>query len=146
MKENELTGLFNDHPVLSALSEAIKSGTATRINADGLSGSSKAIAIAKVFLRTPLTHIIVVPEKEDAAYMYNDLVSLAGDDSVFFFPSTYKRSVQYEQTEPANIVLRTEVLNFLSSGKRKGIIVTYPESLMEKVIRKETEEKHFHHK
>ena len=136
MKENELTGLFNDHPVLSALSEAIKSGTATRINADGLSGSSKAIAIAKVFLRTPLTHIIVVPEKEDAAYMYNDLVSLAGDDSVFFFPSTYKRSVQYEQTEPANIVLRTEVLNFLSSGKRKGIIVIYPESVMEKVISK----------
>jgi len=134
MKENELTGLFNDHPVLSALSEAIKSGTATRINADGLSGSSKAIAIAKVFLGTPLIHIVVAPEKEDAAYIYNDLVSLTGDDPVFFFPSTYKRSVQYEQTEPANIVLRTEVLNFLSSGKRKGIIVTYPESLMEKVI------------
>ena len=46
-------------------------------------------------------------------------VSLLGDDSVFFFPSTYKRSVQYEQTEPANIVLRTEVLNHLASGKRK---------------------------
>ena len=51
-----------------------------------------------------------------------------------FFPSTYKRSVQYEQTEPANIVLRTEVLNHLASGKRKGIIVTYPESVMEKVV------------
>ncbi len=57
-----------------------------------------------------------------------------GDESVFFFPSTYKRSVQYEQTEPANIVLRTEVLNHLASGKRKGIIVTYPESVMEKVV------------
>ena len=52
----------------------------------------------------------------------------------FSFPSTYKRSVQYEQTEPANIVLRTEVLNHLASGKRKGIIVTYPESVMEKVV------------
>jgi transcription-repair coupling factor (superfamily II helicase) len=65
---------------------------------------------------------------------YNDLVSLLGDDTVFFFPSTYKRSVQYEQTEPANIVLRTGVLNHLASGKRKGIIVTYPESVMEKVM------------
>ena len=74
--------------------------------------------------------------KEDAAYFYNDLVSLVGEDSVFFFPSTYKRSVQYEQTEPANIVLRTEVLNHLASGKRKGIVVTYPESVMEKVVSK----------
>ena len=134
MKENELTILFNDHPVLSGLSEAVRGNTANRIGISGLSGSSKAIAIAKVFLQTSLVHVVIVPEKEDAAYLYNDLVSLTGDDSVFFFPSTYKRSVQYEQTEPANIVLRTEVLNFLSSGKRKGIIITYPESVMEKVI------------
>ena len=134
MKENELTILFNDHPVLSGLSEAVRNNTANRISISGLSGSSKAIAIAKVFLQTSMIHVAIVPEKEDAAYLYNDLVSLTGDDSVFFFPSTYKRSVQYEQTEPANIVLRTEVLNFLSSGRRKGIIITYPDSVMEKVI------------
>lgn len=134
MKENELICLFNDHPVLSRLSEAIHESTAGRISVTGLSGSSKAMAIARVFMQTSVTHVVVVPEKEDAAYLYNDLVSLTGDDSVFFFPSTYKRSVQYEQTEPANIVLRTEVLNHLSSGNPKGIIVTYPESVMEKVI------------
>lgn len=134
MKENELTGLFHSHPVLSALTEAIRANTSTRISAEGLSGSSKAIALAMVYHKTPLTHLVVVPEKEDAAYLYNDLSALTGDDAIFFFPSTYKRSVQYEQTEPANIVLRTEVLNFLSSGKRKGIIITYPESVMEKVI------------
>ena len=136
MKDNELTGLFNDHPVLSGLTEAVRNNLTGRIAVTGLSGSSKAIAIAKVFLQTPMIHVAIVPEKEDAAYLYNDLSSLAGNDVVFFFPSTYKRSVQYEQTEPANIVLRTEVLNFLSSGKRKGIIVTYPESVMEKVISK----------
>jgi transcription-repair coupling factor (superfamily II helicase) len=80
--------------------------------------------------------VVIIPEKEEAAYFYNDLVSLSGDETIFFFPSTYKRSVQYEQTEPANIVLRTEVLNHLASGKRKGVIVTYPESVMEKVISK----------
>ena len=90
--------------------------------------------LSLVFQKTQTTHLVIIPEKEDAAYFYNDLVSLLGEDSVFFFPSTYKRSVQYEQTEPANIVLRTEVLNHLASGKRKGIIVTYPESVMEKVV------------
>jgi len=134
MKENDLSGQFNTHPVLSELVESISNSDAERISISGLSGSSRAIVAAKVFQKTQFTHLIIIPEKEDAAYFYNDLAALTGDDNVFFFPSTYKRSVQYEQTEPANIVLRTEVLNHLSSSESKRIIVTYPESLMEKVI------------
>jgi transcription-repair coupling factor (superfamily II helicase) len=134
MKDNELTGHFNTHPVLSGLVESFSDSAIERINISGLAGSSRAMVVAQVFQKTLFTHIILIPEKEDAAYFYNDLVALTGDENIFFFPSTYKRSVQYEQTEPANIVLRTEVLNHLSSDKRKGIIVTYPESVMEKVI------------
>jgi len=134
MKENDLTGYFNLHPVLSGLIDSISSLKSSRINISGMTGSSKAITVAMSYLKSQFTHVVIIPEKEDAAYFYNDLVSLAGEESIYFFPSTYKRSVQYEQTEPANIVLRTEVLNFLASGKRKGIIVTYPESVMEKVI------------
>jgi transcription-repair coupling factor (superfamily II helicase) len=133
MKENQLAEHFNKHPVIPALIENINSGQG-RVCIKGLSGSSSALVLSLVFHKTQTTHMIIIPEKEDAAYFYNDLVSLLGEESVFFFPSTYKRSVQYEQTEPANIVLRTEVLNHLASGKRKGIIVTYPESVMEKVI------------
>jgi|WetSurMetagenome_2_1015567.scaffolds.fasta_scaffold00941_9 transcription-repair coupling factor (superfamily II helicase) len=133
MKENQLSEHFNKHPVIPALIENINGGQGS-INIKGLSGSSAALILSLVFQKTQTTHMVVIPEKEDAAYFYNDLVSLLGEESVFFFPSTYKRSVQYEQTEPANIVLRTEVLNHLASGKRKGIIVTYPESVMEKVV------------
>jgi transcription-repair coupling factor (superfamily II helicase) len=134
MKENELAALFDSHPVLTGLTESLGTTGTERISVEGLSGSSKSLAVASIFMKTQYTHIVIIPEKEDAAYFYNDLVSLTGEDLVFFFPSTYKRSVQYEQTEPANIVLRTEVLNHLASGKRKGIIVTYTESVMEKVI------------
>ncbi|MCU0457184.1 MAG: hypothetical protein MUE74_12870 [Bacteroidales bacterium] len=134
MKEILLTDHFNSHPGLADLLEAINSPAPGGILISGLTGSSKAIAVSRIFRETQHMHVVISPEKEDAAYFYNDLVSLLGDEWVFFFPSTYKRSVLYEQTEPANIVLRTEVLNLLSSGKRKGIIVTYPESLMEKVI------------
>ncbi|MEI6050190.1 MAG: transcription-repair coupling factor [Bacteroidota bacterium] len=134
MKENELTDHFSHHPVLPYLIETITADKVRNIRMEGLSGSSKAMVLSLVFHKTQTTHVVIIPEKEDAAYFYNDLVSLLGDDSVFFFPSTYKRSVQYEQTEPANIVLRTEVLNHLASGKRKGIVVTYPESAMEKVV------------
>jgi transcription-repair coupling factor (superfamily II helicase) len=134
MKENTLSLQFSDHPVLPELIETINNNKAERINIEGLTGSSKAMILSLVFQKTQTTHLALIPEKEDAAYFYNDLVSLLGEESVFFFPSTYKRSVQYEQTEPANIVLRTEVLNHLASGKRKGIIVSYPESVMEKVV------------
>ncbi len=134
MKRSELTDNLSEHPVIPSLIDAINSDNHDRIRLEGLTGSGPAMALSLVFHHSQTTHIVIVPEKEDAAYFYNDLVALLGDDQVFFFPSTYKRSVQYEHTEPANIVLRTEVLNYLASGKRKGIIVTYPESVMEKVI------------
>ncbi|MBK7131704.1 MAG: transcription-repair coupling factor [Bacteroidales bacterium] len=136
MKENKISEIYNLHPVIPLIIESVNSDKPGNTQIEGLSGSSKAMVLSIVFHKTQTTHVVVIPEKEDAAYFYNDLVSLLGDESVFFFPSTYKRSVQYEQTEPANIVLRTEVLNHLASGKRKGIIVTYPESAMEKVVSK----------
>lgn len=134
MKKSELLNILSQHPVIPSLTGAVNSGDIDRIRLDGLTGSGAAMALSLVYEKTQTTHVVVIPEKEDAAYFYNDLTSLLGDENVFFFPSTYKRSVIYEQTEPANIVLRTEVLNHLASGKRKSIIVSYPESVMEKVI------------
>ncbi len=135
MKKESFTTVFESHPALKGVADTI-SGAAGRMIIDGLTGSSKAVLVSKIFQDFTHTLMVVLPEKEDAAYFYNDLTSLTDAEAVYFFPSTYKRSVQYEQTEPANIVLRTEVLNHLASGKRKGIIVTYPEALMEKVISK----------
>ena len=54
---------------------------------------------------------------------------------VFFFPASYRRAYQIEQTDNANILLRAEVLNKLNN-KRNPIIVTYSEALSEKVISK----------
>jgi len=133
MQENPVIRLFDNHPGLVQLTNAVDSGL-KRIVTEGLCGSLKSVAIASSFIRNPATYLVIAPEKEDAAYLYNDLIALAGEENIFFFPSTFKRSVLYEQTEPANIVLRTGVLNYLSSGKKKGIIVSYPESVMEKVI------------
>jgi len=134
MKKNEIADLYLNYPGPLQLIDHLNNEAASKGLLDGLSGSSKALVMAVAHEKMQTTHLVIIPEKEDAAYFYNDLVTLSGDENIFFFPSTYKRSVQYEQTEPANIVLRTEVLNHLASGKRKGIIVTYPESVMEKVI------------
>ena len=134
MKDNPFIQQFIVHPHFHSLIESANNGDLKTIRLESLSASAKAMIAAAVYSKTQTTHLIVIPEKEDAAYFYNDLTAILGQDSVYFFPSTYKRSVQYEQIEPANIVLRTETLNFLASEKRKGIIVTYSESVMEKVI------------
>ncbi len=127
---------YRQHPSFIRVEELLGSDSREPLIINGLSGSAKAVVMAGVLSQLPTTHVVILPEKEDAAYFYNDLTSLIGEETIFFFPGTYKRSVMYDQTEPANIILRTEVLNFLGSGKRKCIIVTYPESIMEKVVSK----------
>ena len=134
MKRNELADLYNGHPEFLRLIEFLRNDPDYRIRLEGLAGSSKSFLLKGLYDRIQTIHLVIVAEKEDAAYLYNDLVSLSGDESVFFFPSAFKRSIQYGQTEPANIVLRTEVLSLLASGKKKGLIVAYPESVMEMVI------------
>jgi transcription-repair coupling factor (superfamily II helicase) len=128
--------IYRQHPSFARLEALLASDSNEPLTIHGLTGSSRAIVMAGVLSHQPTTHVILLPEKEDAAYFYNDLTAILGEENIFFFPGTYKRSVMYDQTEPANIILRAEVLNFLSSGKRKCIIVTYPESVMEKVITK----------
>ncbi|MCU0410770.1 MAG: transcription-repair coupling factor, partial [Bacteroidales bacterium] len=125
---------YRQHPSFLLLEELLAGDSMQPVVINGLTGSAKAIVMAGALSQQPTTHVVILPEKEEAAYFYNDLTSLLGNENIFFFPGTYKRSVMYDQTEPANIILRAEVLNFLTSGRRKCIIVTYPESLMEKVI------------
>ena len=87
MKENKITDHYNLHPVIPSLLESVNSDQFKNIGITGLSGSSKAMILSLVFHKTQCAHVVVIPEKEDAAYFYNDLVSLLGEDSVFFFPS-----------------------------------------------------------
>ncbi|MCD6598908.1 MAG: transcription-repair coupling factor, partial [Bacteroidales bacterium] len=78
--------------------------------------------------------LIILNDKEEAAYFYNDLKNISGDKWIYFFPASYKRSIKYQQPDSSNIVLRTEVLNLLAGKGKKFLIVTYPEALIEKVI------------
>ncbi|MDT8401902.1 MAG: transcription-repair coupling factor [Bacteroidales bacterium] len=133
----DLVSLYHRHPNFESLKKQVEDGLKGNIALEGLRGSSRSLLLASLFDVIPTSHFVILPEKEDAAYFYNDLVSLLGEEQVFFFPASYKRSIQYGRIEAANIVLRTEVLNYLGSGRRKCIIVSYPESVMEKVISKE---------
>src|SRR5664279_2422451 len=93
MKGNQITDHYNNHPVLNKLIDAINEDKSENFHLEGLSGSSRSTILSLVFHKTQTTHLVIIPEKEDAAYFYNDLISLLGEESVFFFPSTYKLSL-----------------------------------------------------
>lgn len=95
------------------------------------------VVFSSVYKEAKGCHLLIAHDKEEAAYINNDLVELLGDGSTYFFPSSYKRPYHYDEVENANVLQRAEILNkILSQDTKHPIIVTYGEALYEKVINK----------
>ncbi len=112
-----------------------------KIHIKGLIGSSLSFVIEALFQKSEQSFLLLCNEKEEAAYILNDLEQLIGDKDVLFYPSSYRRPYQIEETENANVLLRSEVLNRINSRKKPAIIVSYPEAIFEKVVTKKELEK-----
>ena len=113
------------------------------VHVRGLVGSSSALLVAAIYEKSDTNHLVVLPDKESAAYFLNDLESIYHEKGenfhrkkILFFPASYKRSAEVEHQDNTNILLRTEVLKRFGSSTRKSIVVSYPEALAEQVIRK----------
>ncbi|MFO8001207.1 MAG: transcription-repair coupling factor [Marinilabilia sp.] len=130
MKLSTLLNIFESHPGLQHLKEWLEKPAET-LTLKGLSGSSAALAGASS--TEQYKHLFVLYDKEDAAYFYHDLTQLLGEDSVFFLPSTYKRSPEFGQPDSNHVILRTEALEQLQASDRNCLIVTHTEALLEKV-------------
>ncbi len=105
-----------------------------KMQLSGLLGSALSFVIRSVFKKTELPFLIVLNNKEEAAYYLNDLEQMIGEQDVLFYPGSFRRPYQIEETDNANVLLRAEVLNRINSRKKPAIIVTYPEALFEKVV------------
>ena len=134
----ELLQLFAENSTYKSLLTEIKAHH--NIVANGLAGASLSLLIANVYTNTKRPLLVLLPDKEESAYLLNDLETLVGEQ-VLFFPDSYRRPYQIEDTDNANVLLRAEVLNRLSNSGQPLIVVSYPEALFEKVItRKQLEQ------
>ena len=139
MKIAELLPLYKKHPQFENLLLTLNAQNAVL---EGAVGSLPAVLSACLFEERDGMQVCLLNDREEAAYFYNDLVELLGEKQVLFFPSSYRRSVRYPQTDPANIILRTSALNRIARHQ-KLLVVTYPDAVIEKVtssknIRKKT--------
>ena len=107
-----------------------------QIQITNLVGSSMSFVISETFKKDDKSYLLILNDKEEAAYHLNDLEQLLDQKNVLFYPGSYRRPYQIEETDNANVLMRSEVLNRINSRKKPTIIVSYPEALFEKVVTK----------
>ena len=132
-------------PRFDRLSNQERGAKSDNIHISGLVGSATSLVLASVFKTANRSFLLIFNDKEEAAYHLNDLESILGNKQVLFYPGSYRRPYHHEasgeETNNANVLLRAEVLNRISSKKKPVIIVSYPDALFEKVVTKKELEK-----
>ncbi len=108
---------------------------APRLQLNGLVGAQEAFVMAGMYLARPATYLLIAFDKEDAAYLQNNLEHLLEGKNIHFFPDSFKRPMFFEELNSSNVLERTETIHRITDKIRKSeVVVTYPEALFEKVV------------
>ncbi|GAA4827364.1 transcription-repair coupling factor [Algivirga pacifica] len=135
MTIEQLLAGYRQSTGLQLLMEEIRRKDKGTFHLKGLAGSLDALFVSTLFLETSRTQMLILHDKEEADYFFNDLQGLLPDHEILFFPTSYKKPYQFVEVDNANILQRAEVLNRMNDRGDKGVLlVTYPEALTEKVI------------
>ncbi len=132
----EIAKLYGRSPQANALFDLLKKKSVHSVFLQGLVCSSASVFFGSLQAKMKRTMLFVLNDADEAGYFYHDLTQMLGQESVFFFPSSYRRAIKYGQRDAANEILRTEVLAQLSAGKQI-YIVSYPDALAELVVSKQ---------
>lgn len=77
--------------------------------------------------------VVVLNDRDEAAYFYNDLLGFSIEGEIGFLPSSFKRKISEDEKDNESILIRTETLTRLAKGELK-VLVTYPAALAERVV------------
>ncbi len=132
MTAEQILSIYEADPFIKTLGLQQKAGKLT-----GLKGSFLAFLVASLDSMQKRDILINMKDRESAAYLRDDIQNLLPNKEVLMFPSSYKKPYVVEETENAQVLQRTEVLNRLQQKERPcEIIVTYADALTERVVRK----------
>lgn len=132
MDFEQLLKLYQNSPQTAAITDELPPGT--KIHLKGILRSADTFALGAAYKKLFGFHLIILNDKEEAAYFQNDLKSILEKKEIFFFPDSYKKPDAFDSIQKNNVLLRAETLNKLIYSQNKGeIIVTYPQALIEKI-------------
>lgn len=89
----------------------------------GLTGSARTLLLASVYEQTKRPQIVVTNNLFQAQKLYDDLVSLVGEELVYLYPVNELISSEIAVASPEMRGQRIEVLNYWSQ-KKTGIVIT----------------------
>ncbi|MBR6759082.1 MAG: transcription-repair coupling factor [Alistipes sp.] len=115
------------------LSKELKKKSVT-VHLEDLVGGALSLYSAALIRKMGGVHIFVCEDRDAAAYMLNDMYALLEEGNIYFFPTSYKKSILYGKEDAQGVVQRTNTLNAIRH-LRGGytVICTYPEALAERV-------------
>ena len=126
---------FLDEENVNEISSLLVSGQSLSLK--NISGSLYALNVYAVIEKTEGFHLFILPDKESALYHYNDLENIIQNQrgiTLLFYPASFRRPYQIMEADATSVLQRTEVINSLDKQRKKVIIITYPEAIIEKVI------------
>ncbi|MBQ2416222.1 MAG: transcription-repair coupling factor [Alistipes sp.] len=104
------------------------------VHLENMVGGALSLYSATLIRNVGGVHIFVAEDRDAAAYMLNDFYALLGEENIYFFPTSYKKSILYGKEDPQGVVQRTNALNAIRQLKKGYIVIcTYPEALAERV-------------
>ena len=139
MITQDLLSLYAKHARTDALAHVLADNNVKTIALNGLYCSALPLVLASTAVSNNNVFLCILDDAEEAGYFYHDLMRVAGEGNVQFFPSSYRRQVKYAQRDSANEILRTVTLSRLTSrqtGDTMLFVVTYPDALSELVTAK----------
>ncbi len=123
-------------PVVKRLTEKLKTPDSRKYRLINNAGSVMSLLVSALHEKREGVQVVVLNDREEAAYFYNDVLIFVDEKKVGFLPSSYRRVINEEEKDNDSVLVRTEVLNNVVNGQI-DILITYPEALAERVVDKE---------
>ena len=130
-----LLNIYQEDERTRRIITALQSETPARLQLTGIVGAQDSFVLSGTFKADPRPHLVIANDKEEAAYLQNNLSNLLSPKPVRFFPDSFKRPMYFEELNNTSVLQRTETINRITqSSKNEEIVVSYPEALFEKVV------------
>ncbi len=130
-----LIALYREDKRVEKIVAQLSTSPPPRTQLSGVVGALDSFVLAGTYLAAPQFHLVICNDKEEAAYLQNNLANILGKKPVHFFPDSFKRPASFDQLNNTNVLQRTETINKITESSALGeLIITYPEALFEQVV------------
>ncbi len=141
MDHSSVADFLNNDNRLADLVQNIEQSPSGNVAVCGLPGSSSAFVLYEVKKHIEKPVFVIMPDRESALHMMNDLETLFGDTQkdpdvkkILFFPPSYNNPYDFVNHDNLNVLYRSTILYRLAKRKSPLIVVCCPESFIEPVV------------